>query len=362
MSSTPHHRRVAATALLVLLALLAAGCSGGGGGDSTSEDATAPPAGGLTSPGERPVQFEGAGKVKLFGTFTMPATPTGGSVPGVLILPTAGAGDRNGVLGQTGVADPLGADLASTFTEAGMATYRYDQRGTGESRIEPDVRLTLDDLVADARAALDLLAQRRETEGRDLAVVGYDQGGLVALRLAAADQRVKRLVLVSTPGRSLAEVRAAQLQARYGPEPADALRSVVAGLLATGTVPPFEELRTELRPLFPAQEAAFLAELYRLDPAAEAARVRVPTMIVVPADPAPYDPQRLAAAIPGSQVVNSVGQGTTLVISGETPEDLSDPLSAKHEHGAGPPVAQTKRDAEALDRMARFLGGAPGSS
>ena len=353
MSSTRQPRRSVALALFAVLALVAAGCSGGG--DSTSDDATAPAVGTPTGPGDRPVQFDGAGKVKLFGTFSMPVTSSGGNVPGVLILPTAGAGDRNGLIGQTGVADPFGRDLSEAFTGAGSATYRYDQRGTGESRIEADVRLTIDDLVADARAALDLLAERRETAGRDLSVVAYDQGGLIALRLAAADDRVKRLVLVSTPGRSLADVRAAQLQARYGPESAEALRSVVAGLIATRTVPPFDELRTELRPLFPAEEAGFLADLYGMDPTAEAARVRAQTMIVAPADPAPYDPQRLAAAIPGAQVVNSVGTGATLLIAGETPEDRSDPLSANHEHGDGPPVSNSERDAAALDQMTRFL-------
>lgn len=295
---------------------------------------------------------------QLFGTFAMPATEAGASVPGVLVVPTAGAG---GLLAQTGTADPLGKDLATTFNGAGVASYRYDQRGTGQSKLEPDVRLSLDDLVADARAGLDLLAQRRETAGRDLAVVGYDQGGLVALRLAATDPRVKRLVLISTPGRSLLDVRASQLQTRSGPETAEALRSEVAKLLATRTVPPLDTLRTEVRPLLPAQEAGFLAELYGFDPAAEAAKVKVPTMIVVPADPTPYDPQRLAAAIPGTQVVTSAGSGSTLVVSGPTPEDLSDPTAVNHEHGAGPPVAPTTRDTAALDRVARFLAAATGT-
>ena len=343
--------------VLALLTLLATACSGGGGGDASSEDATAP-VGGQTGPSERPVQFEGAGKVKLFGTLTMPALQSGGSVPGVLVVPTAGVG---GLLAPTGVADPFTKDLATTFAGAGVAAYRYDQRGTGESRLEPDVRLSLDDLVADARAGLDLLAQRRETTGRDLSVVGYDQGGLVALRLAAVDDRVKRVVLISTPGRSLVDVRAAQVQARYGPEAAEALRTEVANLLTTRTVPPLEALRTELRPMLPAQEAGFLAQLYGYDPAADAARVKAQTMIVVPTDPAPYDPQRLAAAIPGAQVVNSVGSGSALVISGPTPEDRSDPTSANHDHGAAPPVATTKRDTDALDRMARFVAATSGT-
>jgi pimeloyl-ACP methyl ester carboxylesterase len=341
--------------VMAILALVSAACSGGG--DTASEDdATAPAAGVETPQGERPVQFEGAGKAKLFGTFSMPAAQAGASVPGVLLVPTAGAG---GLLGGAGVNDPMGKDLAKTFADAGVASYRYDQRGTGSSKLEPDVRLSFDDLVADAKAGLDLLSQRRETAGRDLSVVGYDQGGLVALRLAASDPRVKRVILISTPGRSLLDVRAAQLQARYGAESAAALRTEVAKLIATRSVPPLDQLRTELRPLLPAQEAAFLADLYAIDPAADAAKVKVPTMIVVPADPAPYDPQRLAGAIPGAQVVTSVGSGSTLVISGPTPEDLSDPTSVNHDHGAAPPVAPTTRDTAALDRVARFVSATP---
>ena len=356
MTPRRQQRRLAVPAVLAVLALLAVGCRGEG--SSSSDDAAAPPEG-AAGGGERPVQFTGAGKARIFGAFTMPATKAGESVPGVLVVPTAAGGDRNGLLGPTGVADPLARDLADAFKNAGLATYRYDQRGTGESKLEPDVRLSVDDLVADARAALDVLAQRRETAGRDLSLVGYDQGGLVALKLAAVDDRVKRVVLISTPGRSLTEVRAAQLAERYGPESADALRALVGGLLATRTLPPLDAMRTELRPLFPAQEAAFLADLYGLDPAAEAAKVKVPTMIVAPADPAPYEPPRLAAAIPGSQVVASVGRGSALVISGATPEDRSDPTSPAHEHGMTPPVATTQRDTAALDRMARFLASPP---
>ena len=346
--------------VFALLALVAAACGGGGGEEgAASDDAIAPVAGAQTGPSERPLQFEGAGKVKLFGTFTMPAAShSAASVPGVLLVPTALAG---GVVGETGVGDPFGKDLASRFAVAGVATYRYDQRGTGASKLEPGVPLTLDDLVADARAALDLLAQRRETTGRDLSVVGYDQGGLVALRLAAVDARVERLVLISTPGGSLVDVRAAQIQDRYGPEGAEALRSEVANLLATGTLPPLDALRSELRPLLPASEAGLLAELYGIDPAAEAARVKAQTMIVVPADPAPYDPQRLTTAIPGADLVRSVGAGPTLVVSGPMPEDRSETANANHAHGAAPPIPEAKRDTDALDTMARFVAATTGT-
>lgn len=336
-------------AVLALFSVLALACSGGSSGGA--DDATAPADGSVGAPGELAVQFAGAGKVRLFGTFTMPETASR-TAPGVLLVPTGGAAD---LLGPTGADDPFGGDLAAAFGEAGMATYRYDQRGTGESKLEPDASLSFDDLVADARAALDLLSERKETAGQDLSVVGYDVGGLVAMRLAATDARVKRVVLISTPGRSLTDTRAAQLERRHGPESPPALRELVAGLLQTRSVPPLDTIRTELRALFPSQHADFLATIYGMDPAAEAAGVEVPALIVVPADPSPYDPERLAAAMPGSQIVTSSGTSPTLVISGETGPDLSDPLNPMHDHGAGPPVAKTTRDAAAVGRMAQFL-------
>lgn len=355
-------RRWAVVVLAVLV--LAAGCNGGGGDSGDVDGAAAP---GATEPdpidaataGERSVQVVGANKVRLFGTFTTPPAAQSASVPGVLLVPTVGPGDRNGLIGPSGAPDRIAQDLAQAFSGAGVASYRYDRRGTGESKLEPDVRLSFADLVADAKAALDLLAQRRETSGRELAVVGYDVGGLVATRLAATDPRVKKLVLVASPGGAPVEMQAAQLRAIGGPQLADALRTTVANLLATRTLPPPDSLPAELRPLLPPAEAPFLAELYGLDGAAEAARVKVPAMVVAGGDGAGYDAARLAAAIPGAQMVTSPGSAT-LVLTGALPtDDPSNPASAAHVHGAGPPVAATKRDADALGRITGFVNAAP---
>jgi len=343
--------------ILLAAGLLVAGCSGGGGdGERVAEpDPIDEP---VTS-GERPVQVVGAGTVRLFGTLTVPPAAGAASVPGALLVPASGRSDRNGLIGETGAPDALAKDVARHLSDAGVVTYRYDRRGTGESKLEPDVRLTFDDLVADARAGLDLLAQRKETSGRDLAVVGYDQGGLVAIRLAATDSRVKRLVLISVPGRSVLDVQAAELAAAYGPESAEALRSTVAGLVATGTLPPLDAMRTELRPLLPPTEAPFLAQLYGLDASVEAARVTVPTLIVVPRNPDPYQPARLAAAIRGATVFTATSAGSTLQFVGPPPsEDPSDPASPVHDHGAATPLADVERDGEALAQVTGFLSAA----
>lgn len=346
-------RRLAALLAVVVLAVSAA-CTRsanedrGSAGDDPADEGTAR--------GERPVQVVGAGKVRLFGTLAVPDAGAAAASAGVLIVPSSGPGTRDGLVSDTGSNDSIAKDLAGALSKAGTVSYRFDRRGTGESRIEPDVRLSFDDLVADARAGLDLLAQRKETSGRDLAVVGYDQGGLVALRLAASDSRVTRLVLISPPGRSLVDAQAAQLGGTYGPESAAALRATVAALLATRTLPPLDAMRAELRPLLPPQEASFLAQLYAIDPAAEAAQVKARSLIVVGGDAGPYDPDRLRAVLSASDVVVAATAGPTLVNVGPPPtEDPGNPSSPVHDHGAAPAVAPEARDADATNRITAFL-------
>ena len=350
--------RTGARPLALVLALAAAAataCSSGGSGGGNQSSATTDAVTGNSKATEVHVQVTGAGKVRLFGTFTVPAAATSASVPGVLILPSTGPGDRDGPLALDGAPDQLGRDLASSLSNAGVASYRYDRRGMGESKLEPDVRLSVDDLVSDARAGVELLAQRKETAGQNISVVGYESGALIALRLAATDDRVKRLILISPPGHGLLDATAAELSARFGPPSADSIRATVGDLIATRTLPPLADVRSELRPLFPQQEASFLADLYGMDPAVDAAKVKVPTLIVVPADPAPYDPNRLVAAVPnGAAQVATTKGGPTLDVEGKfVPLSPNDP--ALHNNGMNSPFPPSTRDADAVGRITGFV-------
>ncbi len=349
-------------ALALVLAVVGAACGGSGGGSGggdgigLDDDPLAAP---NESPGDRAVQITGANRVRLFGTFSIPPAASAASVPGALIIPSAGDGTRDGSIGVGGVPDTWALDLATALSNAGVASYRYDRRGTAESKIEPEVRLTVDDLVADAKAGVDLLAERRETMGKDISVISYDSGGLLALRLAASDERIKRVVLIATPGATLADAHAAQLSAVNGPASGEAVRATVASLIANRTLPPLNELRSELRPLFPAAEAAFLADLYSIDPTLDAARIKIPVLIVVPAaDRAPYAPERLAAAVPnGAAQVTTTAGGPTMSIAGRPlPVNPNDP--ALHSSSMAGPVSPDVRDASAVGAITGFLSAA----
>jgi pimeloyl-ACP methyl ester carboxylesterase len=351
----------------VALALLATGCSGGGhsGAGPTTTDVIDQ----ATPGGERPIQFTGAGKVTLSGTFAVPNASGSGpaaSAPGVLFVPALGDGTRDGPISGTDVPDPIAQDLAHSFTAAGMATLRYDRRGTGESKLDPGVALSFDDMVADAKAGVDFLAQRKETSGRRLAVVGYGEGGLVALRLAATDPRVTRVVLVSSVGRPVVDVQASRLSATYGQESGDALHATVASMLATGQLPPLEQMRSEIRPLLPAAEIPFLSQVYSLDPAAEAAKVQVPVLVAIGSasnGAGPADADRLAQALGGrAQVVVGANDDESLEqVKAPPAQDPSDPTSPNHEHGMGPASTTGDRDATLLGQMSSWLGAGLGA-
>jgi len=166
---------------------------------------------------------------------------------------------------------------------------------------------------------------------------------------------VKRVVLISPPGHGLLDATAGELNARFGPASADALRATVSDLIATRSLPPLADVRSELRPLLPQQEASFLADLYGIDPALDAAKLKVPTLIVVPTDSAAYAPDRLAAAIPnGAAQVATTKGGPTLDVPGTfVPLSPNDP--ALHNNGMNSPFPPSSRDPDAMGRITGFV-------
>ncbi len=141
-----------------------------------------------------------SGSLQLAGTYLAPAGPVGGA----LVLAASGRVDRNSDLSRlcTGVT----AALATTLARAGLATLRYDKRGTGNS--EGDYfEAGMTENAEDAWAARDWLARR--LEGLPLVAVGYSEGALYAADLAA-EGAVDACALFCCPARPVADVLAWQ--------------------------------------------------------------------------------------------------------------------------------------------------------
>ncbi|MDP9019933.1 MAG: alpha/beta fold hydrolase [Actinomycetota bacterium] len=330
-----------------------------GGGDPTAPAGGPSPAASATST-ERPVQFEGAEGLSLGATLGLPpGAGIGDDRPGVVILPGFGPTDRNGLYPPGRPADPLYRDLSAALLDEGMVTFRYDKRGTGQSALPPGEPLRLDDMVGDAASAVDFLADRAEVDPERIAVVGHEEGGLVALRLAASDPRVAGLVLVSVPGRPLVEVVAEDFRNSGHGEDVQRLDSVVAALLAGEQLPAPEALPPSLRDFFPLEQQEYLRDIFSVNPVMVARDVDVPALVVRGEQAtgiSAADADALVAALGDeAQAVAVPDAGHTLLRMPAADADGEPSGHASDGHG-GPAAAFGQREEEALARIREFLG------
>ena len=342
---------------VVVLAVAAFGLASRDSGPTVTEEVgVAGPAAG--APTERQTEFVGAGGVRIAGTLTLPPLQEGRAAPAVLLVPGLGALDRNGPVAadppdalrdalvttvtglEVATPNPLFRDLSESLAREGIASFRYDKRGTKPSPLRDGQKLSFDDEVADARAALDLLSKRAELGGGPIVLLGQDTGAVVAMRLAAGNARVKGVVAVSTPARPMGEVFAVDLARSRGPAVADAFRAATATLAATGTAPPADTLPEVIRPIFGAGQDAYLKALFALDATADVGRVAVPVLQVRGgADPAvtAADTDRLSASVRQS--------GQVMVGSSQADRNLTLP-SGGHEHSSSAAAPTIPRDTD----------------
>ena len=137
----------------------------------------------------------------LAGTLSKPAEPSKTPLPAVVLIGDAGPTDRDELV--AGI--PVLGQLAGALADAGFLVLRYDKRGIGQSGGRAE-GVTLTDYADDARAAVKLLASRKDVDARRIALAGHGEGGLVALTAASVEKRVAALVLLATPGVSGAEL------------------------------------------------------------------------------------------------------------------------------------------------------------
>jgi len=332
---------------LLVVVLLAVALSRGGSDDSSVEAGSEQA---RTIVAERNSEIVGAGGIRLGATLTLPAGD-GRPVPAVLIVPGAASVDRNAVINEAGQTDPIYSDLSQALARAGVASLRYERRGT-VSKLPAGQSLNLDDLVADAKAALALLGERAEIGDAPLAVLGHDQGGWVAMRLAVAEPRVKNVVLVSINGRPLVESISAELLLRggeQGPTLATQFRSAVDEVLRTGNPPAQASLPAQFRDIFGPGQGPFLKQIFSIDPATEARGVPVPALLVRGGQDVSItaaDADRLSAALkPGSEAMIGTGADHNLA------------LGVSHAEVVHEGVTGTRRDADLVARISAWVAG-----
>jgi pimeloyl-ACP methyl ester carboxylesterase len=127
-------------------------------------------------------------------TVTIPTASTERR-PAVILVPGFGPEDRDEAV--AGV--PVFGLVAGTLADGGYVVIRYDRRGVGQTGGRTE-NATLEDYRDDLLEVLDWVRHRKDVNADRVAVIGYDEGGAVAMLAAAKDDRIKALGLIAVPG------------------------------------------------------------------------------------------------------------------------------------------------------------------
>lgn len=232
--------------------------------------------------------------VRMPAVLTVPAE--GEPASAILVIPGSLFLDADGNMPVWGMFSRVYADLARQLAARGHAVLRYAKIGPGtgsevldEAGMERHRHfLTRVDV---ARAAIDLLLASLEESGgveggEDLSVVlaGHSEGAVVAFLTAPRDPRVDAVISLSGPSVGLLDIMREQLPLPEGspPEAYAGFDRMVAAMRAGET--PTPEMRAD--PLVQGmagiddRSLRFLVEIDAVDPAAEAAQVEQPMLIV----------------------------------------------------------------------------------
>ncbi len=230
--------------------------------------------------------FPGAG-VRLSGTITLPGTAS--ASPGVVLIGGSGPSDRH----NDGFFDSLREHLAG----AGVAVLAYDKRGTGKSTGAWPAA-TVDDLAADAAAAVAALQAHHKVAAGAVGVLGHSEGGWVALRLCARPGTPRHLILNSCPAVSFADSEVFALTtAGVGQDMAAALLQQLTATARAGHRYPHGQriiASYQHEPGYAALDAALRAGGFTLDaatwsqlgawgdydPCDDLARLKIPTLAI----------------------------------------------------------------------------------
>lgn len=156
---------------------------------------------------EREIAFASDG-LTLYGTLALPAESEG-PFPAALFLHGSGPVDRDG--NAAGLEMDAYRQLAHALAREGIASFRFDKRGVGES--EGDASLaSRSDLLDDARAAFEGLRSQPEIDPTRCILIGHSEGAYLAPILAVEDESVAGIVLLAGAARPLDEITRWQVE------------------------------------------------------------------------------------------------------------------------------------------------------
>ena len=146
--------------------------------------------------------------LKIGGTLTWPQKIKTEKL--VIMISGSGAQDRDATLVPVSTFKPF-ARLADSLTRSGLATFRYDDRGIGQSSGN-FTNTSLEMLASDVEAIIAKFSTGKGQIFDEIILLGHSQGGIVGGKVAAHSELVDKLILMASPGVSLAQTVVEQVE------------------------------------------------------------------------------------------------------------------------------------------------------
>jgi len=148
------------------------------------------------------------GNIQIGGTLTVPTKPKTSSL--VILLSGSGDQDRDETLEGFKIMKIIAEHLASQ----GIASFRYDDRGVGESTGD-FVNSTIEDHSKDLEDIMEYFKTSKKHSFHDFTLFGHSQGGILAGKVAVRNTSVKKVILMGAPAVPLIEVVTYQVRQEY---------------------------------------------------------------------------------------------------------------------------------------------------
>jgi pimeloyl-ACP methyl ester carboxylesterase len=211
----------------------------------------------------------------LKGTLLMPSDSKG-KIPLVVIIAGSGPTDRDG--NSPGLKSDYLKMVAEGLAIHNIASFRYDKRGVGNSKVRDlnEELLVFEDFVGDASDWI--LRFKSDKRFSKIIVAGHSEGALIGM-LAVQSSNVNGLITLAGTGRPLDVVIMEQLRSNpYNPPQLINESQVILDSLKAGHR--VKKVNPLLMALFRPSVQPFLISIVKYDPAKVLNLVSVPIMIV----------------------------------------------------------------------------------
>jgi pimeloyl-ACP methyl ester carboxylesterase len=144
--------------------------------------------------------------IKIGGTLTWPKHQKAKQ----LVIMITGSGPENRDEALFGF--KIFGEIADYLTKHGIATFRYDDRGVGEST--GNLRQTsMETLASDVQTIVNYFSEKSDITFKTIVLLGHSEGGMIAARAAARNPKIDKIILMSSPAFPLSKILPQQKKA-----------------------------------------------------------------------------------------------------------------------------------------------------